>query len=127
MIHVYWANEAKTIIQLDYSNPIASWDEYQAAIDTANNLAKRVNYSVTMLHNPDETPMPSGNPIEQLRIAINKTPKNVRIVMVINNGIAQRIVHAVIYIMSLGNHYKIVGSLDAAYAYIASLDCDVVS
>lgn len=123
MIEVTWKNDEKTIIQLDYSNPINSWEEYQAAIDDAHRLAQSVKHSVMLLHNPNTTPMPAGNPIVQLRRAVAKTPDNVIcIVMVITNRLARRMVDIALYIFNYPTHYKMVESLAEAEDYLASFE-----
>lgn len=120
MIHVDWHDPEKTIIRLDYTPPIASWEEYQEAVAYSYDLARSVAHSVRLLHNPQDTPMPTGNPLEQILIAARKTPANVdAIAMVITNRIARRITKVALLIFNSLTDYEIFATLDEALAYLS--------
>jgi len=123
MIHVYWFNDEKTIIRLDYESPVASWQEYHDAVNLSYDMAKSVSHQVKLLHNPGNAAMPAGNALAELNRAIRRVPPNVETVaMVITNGFARRIVQTVMYIMRLSQSYKIVQSLEEAEALVSGVD-----
>lgn len=128
MITVYWHDEQETIIQLDYFHPIASWEEYRLAVDKSYRMAGKKSHTVGIVHNPNETPMPSGNALEQLRISVDTAPENViAIISVVNNRLAKRIMQALIFILQGYDKYFILQSLTEAYALLEELLSDEAS
>ena len=120
---MYWGNEEQTIIQLDYSDPVASWAEYDAANHKAYAMANSKNYEVIVFHNPGDVQMPQGgNPIMHLRNIIRSLPINVSlVVMHIANPFARQITASVMRLMHLrGARYRFAGSLEEASIIIAT-------
>lgn len=123
MIQVYWFNNEKTIIRLDYESPVASWEEYHDAVRQSYDMARSVSHQVKLLHNPGNAAMPAGNALAELNRAFRKVPPNVdTVAMVITNSFARRIMQTVMYIMGLSQSYKIVQSVEEAEALLSTVD-----
>jgi hypothetical protein len=121
MITVAWDNTEKTAIRLDYFEPIASWDEYRNAVKESFELAKSHNHPVHFIHNPQDAKMPAGNPIAEIRRAINGTPPNTAsVLMVVSNDFARRIMEVVIRIsVKQAKNFFFVSSVDEARRVVA--------
>ncbi len=92
MITVTWDNAEKTIVRLDYADPVKTWDEYHAAVAESNALAQTVSHPVDLIHNPGATKMPPGNALMQISRAMRAQPDNVgSIYMVVKDSLARRI------------------------------------
>jgi hypothetical protein len=121
MITVQWDNVEKTIVRLDYSDPIASWGEYQQAVKDAYNMAKSQPHSVHFIHNSQDSKMPDGNAIAEIRRAISGLPVNGgSVLMVISNDFARRVLQVVIRLMiRQAKNFFFVSSIEEARRVIA--------
>jgi hypothetical protein len=120
MITVEWDNAEKTIIRLDYFDPVASWGEYQQAVKESFELARSQNHTVHFIHNAGNATMPNGNAIGEIRRVISIMPPNAgSVLMVIGNDFARRVVQVVIRLMiRQAKNFFFVSSLDEARAVI---------
>jgi hypothetical protein len=119
MITVEWDNTQKTVIRLDYFEPIASWDEYQNAVKKSYEMARSQATNVYIIHNPGKTAMPAGNAIAQIRRAVNAAPANTAaILMVISNDFARRILQVVIKITMSRKQFYFVSTVEEAHRVI---------
>jgi hypothetical protein len=115
MINVEWDNPEKTVIRLDYFEPIASWEEYQKAVKDSYEMVGSQAHNVYLIHHPGEATMPAGNAIAQIRRAVNAAPANTTaILMVISNDFARRILQVVIKITMSRKPFYFVTSIEEA-------------
>ena len=121
MINVAWDNAEKTVIRLDYYEPISSWEEYQEAVKESYEMAKTVSHTVDFIHNSQNAKMPEGNVIAQIRRAINASPANIAsVLMVVSNDFARRVMEVVIRIsIRQAKNFYFVSSVDEARQVIA--------
>lgn len=119
MITVKWDNPEKTIIRLDYSDPVESWTEYQDAMDQGFNLARQMPYNVHQIHMAGKTKMPSGNAFGQLRQAMSRQPKNMGLIIsVVNDNFAIDVMRLTTALL-VGRNLRLVVDLEQAYQLIA--------
>ncbi len=119
MIKVYWADDAQTIIRLDYYEPVESWEEYTDAVKESFAMIRTKAHKVHMIHNPGKTSMPGGNPFSHIGKLMEQLPANGgMIVMVIANPFARRMMEILLKITVGANNYHFVKELDDAYQYI---------
>ncbi|MCA9912057.1 MAG: hypothetical protein KC496_01855 [Anaerolineae bacterium] len=119
MIKVYWENEDQSIIRLDYSEPIESWDEYTSAVKESFAMIRTKPHKVHMIHNPGNTQMPGGNPFSIIGRLMDQLPANGgMIVMVIANPFARRMMDLLLKITIGAKNYYFVKELDEAHNLI---------
>lgn len=119
MIEIYWASSDKRVIRADYSDPIASWDEYMQAISDSCEMIASQQHTVHVIHNPGKASMPSGNAFFYLRRASGMFPPNTgEVIMVINNPLARRIAEVAARILLDGRVYSFADSVGQAYKMI---------
>lgn len=122
MIDVYQHGELPHIICLDYQEPVESWEEYHAAIQQACEIAAKTTQTVYLLHNPDTTPMPDGNPFPHLHQAMQSLPPNVAAnLMIIRNVFARRAMELALKISQVDEGYYFVASEADAYHLLESM------
>ena len=86
-------------------------------------MIAKVSHTVNIIHNPDDTKMPSGNPFSHLQYAVYQSPPNTGCVaMIINNRLARKIISTVFQMIIRDYHgnYHMVESLDEVYEIIES-------
>jgi|GEM_PF-3321745 len=121
MIDVVWDNPEQTIIRLDYYAPIASWEEYREAVNQAHRMARSINDTVHIIHNPGHVQMPSGRKqraLEELTITLNDIPQNIGVLVSVTLGTFERRVTRVVpqILLRADNlHFYMVNSLETAY------------
>jgi hypothetical protein len=120
MINVYWNNPEESIIRLDYADPVASWDEYDNAVKQWHNMIRSKSGVVHTIHNPGSAKMPSGNAFMHVRRAMNNTPRNSGlIVMVISDFFAKSVIDILLR-MAFSANFRMVNSLEEAETLINS-------
>lgn len=119
MIHVYWSHHTPNVICLDYSAPVASWDEYHAALQTAYTLASTHSEAVYFLHNLHHSGLPDGNPFPEFQRAMENAPRNTGgILMVIANVYARRMMELMFKVANADSVYYFVAGEEDAYALL---------
>ena len=124
MINVVWDNPEQTIIRLDYSEPIDTWEEYREAVNQAHDMARSVNYTVHIVHNTGHVKMPAGKQhraVEELSITFNDVPDNVGILTSVTlANFERRITRVIPQILLRADeiHFYMVDSLETAYNLI---------
>ncbi len=122
MIRVYWSERSPHVIHLDYTDPIASWEEYHEAICQATEMSRSKPGTVYLLHNPGITPLPDGNPFPHLHKAMEVAAPNTNgTLMVISNVYARRIMELMLKIASADDGHYFVSTVDEAYDLLETL------
>jgi hypothetical protein len=117
-IFVTWDNEEKTLIRLDYDEPVLSWAEYDSAVDQSYQLARDVTHPVAIIHNAGKVNMPKSSAFPHLQRAIRLQPENVqRIISVVNNLFARALLPIIIK-HSMNHPISFAKSLDEARALV---------
>lgn len=82
-LHVYWANEEKSILRCD-SEGRWTWDEYHRSLDQVGEMAKTVSHRVDLINVECEgAKMPAGSPLPHFNRAIKVLPDNVGLNIVV--------------------------------------------
>src|SRR5207248_5936002 len=90
-----WTDPEKTVLQLNYEEPILSWDEYDVAVDHSWEMAGAAQHPISVIHNTGTAAMPKGPAIQHLRRAARTRPANVKmLITIIHNPFARSIVSA---------------------------------
>jgi hypothetical protein len=116
-IDAHWDDAEQTIIRMDFSLPV-SWEQFDAAIDTAIQLAQSVDHRVDILGNAGTIPMPPGSPIPHMQRAFRMIPRNVGLVVSPTLNPFARAILSTIARMYLGNRFQAAQSLEHAYRII---------
>jgi hypothetical protein len=116
-----WVNDEKTIIQLNYTPPILSWAEYDAAVDLGWEMAKEVPHTVYVIHNPGDAAMPEGQAMPHLRRAMRSTPANVGVTIAIVHNLFARSILSVFMRITRLNNLIFAASLDEAHRIVRSM------
>ena len=121
MIKVEWDNPEKTIVRLDYFDPVESWEEYQNAVKESYAMVRTQSHKVHLIHNPGKAQMPGGNAMAEIRRAIDLTPLNTGLVlMVISNMFARRITELMLKLTVNPKNFQFVGTVEDARSKIKS-------
>lgn len=114
-----WYDDEKTIFLFHFTpDGISSWEEYRYAIDAGLREVRTVAHPVVIYFDPDEVPMPSGNPLHHLRYALGQMPDNtIAVVNIVNNRFAASILR---WLTKIGPYqwFYVVKSAEEAEALI---------
>jgi len=115
MIKVYWANTDQTVVRLDYYDPIESWEEYEDASKESFAMVRTKPHKVHLIHNPGKTSMPGGNAFSHVRRVMDMAPANTdKVVMVIANPFARRMMELLLKISVGARNYHFVQNIEEA-------------
>src|SRR5215213_2438468 len=119
MIKVYWETQQENVVRLDYSDPVANWEEYNTAVRQSHEMARsKAPMIVHMLHNPGKARMPKGNALAHIRRAIACMPDNSGvIVMVVTDVFAKKVIEVLLRLVVHPNA-RFARSLEEAHAII---------
>ena|SRR5689334_16474988 len=113
-IHVMWDNPEKTIVRLDYEEPVSNWKVYDDAVDEAFTLARSVNDMVYVIHNAGKVNMPKGSAFPHIQRGVRLTPPNVVYSVPIVENMLARTILLIILKPLLGNKIRLAASLKDA-------------
>src|SRR5258708_36475228 len=104
-IEPIWDDSDKSIIRFVFTPPVASWDEYDSAVDKANEMARSVQHRVDYLFDGGDAAMPQGSPFPHIQRAKATSPDNVAThATVVTNMFVQLIVaSAAKYLLNTDN------------------------
>ncbi len=114
---VDWDDAEHSIILITITYPV-TWEVFDAGVDEAVRLAKTVPHRVDIISNPGPTPMPDGSPLPHLQRAFGNFPPNVVLMVALITNTFARITTSVAGQVYLGPRFKVVDSLEAAYAIV---------
>jgi hypothetical protein len=112
-IFVTWDAADKSVIRLDYAEPISAWQEYNDAVDEAFDLARSVQHPVVVIHNTGTVKMPAGSAFPHIQRAMRRTPSNVTsMIAIVENRFARNLLP--IILRPVGGNLQFAQSLGAA-------------
>jgi hypothetical protein len=118
-IHVVWDNPEKTIVRLDYEEPVSNWKVYDDAVDESYALARSVNHPVYVIHNAGRVNMPKGSAFPHIQRGVRLTPPNVVYAVPIVENMLARTILLIILKPLLGNKIRPSASLKDAREMVA--------
>lgn len=118
MITVYWNNPEENIIRLDYADPLTAWDEYNNAVKQWHEMIRSKSSVVHTIHNPGSAKMPGGNAFMHVRRAMNNTPHNSGLIVIVVSDFFARSVIDILLRMTVNANLRMVNSLEEAETLI---------
>jgi len=118
-IQVLWDNDEKTVVRLDYSEPVANWKVYDDAVDESYRLAETVSHPVHIIHNAGKVNMPKGSAFPHIQHGVRLMPPNVRYLVPIVENMFARTILLIITKPILGSKLIPAATLKDARAMVA--------
>ncbi len=106
-VAVFWDNEAKTCLRLDFEGPWR-WDEYDSAIAEASASIESAGYRVDLIHNLQAgSRMPLGYFLPHFRYALNLMKANLGFIVFVGSNHSMQVLLSLFIETFTTVHHKV--------------------